>query len=145
MTIHQKYFHELTVSELYEILRARTAVFVVEQQCPYQEEDGDIDFRSKHLWLEKEGRIVGYARVYWHDEEKGIAQIGRILTIERGTGLGLDLMHKAISICRQMGADEIILEAQVYAQEFYEKLGFQVCSEQFDEDGIPHQLMNLRL
>ncbi len=144
--IHSKSFAELTTAELYEILRVRTAVFVVEQQCPYQELDCAADFQGIHLWEDGgTGEIQAYARVYWRDQARRVAQIGRILTMQRGKGLGEHIMHGALATCRAMGARQVVLEAQVYAQGFYEKLGFAVASSQFLEDGIPHELMTLTL
>lgn len=133
-----KNFSELTTKELYEILKVRAAVFVVEQNCVYQDLD-DIDYRSIHVFYRREDEIAAYLRIFEKDREKGIFQIGRVLTVKRGIGLGEKIMREAIAAAKkQIDAKQIKLEAQVYAIGFYEKVGFEVCSGEFLEDGIPH-------
>lgn len=133
-----KNFSELTTKELYEILKVRAAVFVVEQNCVYQDLD-DIDYRSIHVFYRGEDEIAAYLRIFEKDREKGIFQIGRVLTVKRGIGLGEKIMREAIAAAKkQIDAKQIKLEAQVYAIGFYEKVGFEVCSGEFLEDGIPH-------
>lgn len=145
MEYREKRFSELSVPELYEILRARSAVFVVEQQCVYQDVDG-TDRRAWHLWYEAEGRVWAYARVYWKEEAGRVAQIGRVLTVARGQGLGLRLLRRAVELCEgRLGATTVCLEAQTYAVGFYEKMDFRVVSEEFLEDGIPHVRMVRRV
>ncbi len=139
MELKIKAFEELTLNELYEILKARCAVFVVEQTCPYQDIDG-IDPLSIHLFYVDDGRILAYLRLFW--KEEGVAAIGRVLTVQRGTGLGGKLLHEGVSYAQNvMKAERMYLEAQTYAVGFYEKEGFRVVSEPFDEDGIPHVKM----
>ncbi|MBO7703779.1 MAG: GNAT family N-acetyltransferase [Solobacterium sp.] len=135
-----KPFEELTTAELYEILKARVDVFVVEQNCPYHELD-DLDQKSFHSVLRDEaGRLCAYLRFF--EREEGVFQIGRVLTLSRGTGCGGCLLHEAVERLKKMeGVRMIYLEAQTYAAGFYEKEGFQVVSEPFDEDGIPHVVM----
>lgn len=141
MEYEERHFAELSLAELYEILRARSEVFVVEQECAYQDIDG-IDPQAVHLWYGEAERIHAYARVFWKDEAAGVAQIGRVLTVSRGMGLGLRLLQKAVEVCQsEFHASTIYLEAQVYAIGFYEKMGFKVVSEEFLEDGIPHVRM----
>jgi len=143
---HLKTFDELTNRELYEILRARMAVFCVEQDCPYQDMDGR-DYESLHLfYTDGEGKVLACLRVFWRDKEAGQAQIGRVLTTQRGIGLGSKILNEGVAICRdQMQAKSIYLEAQVYAIGYYEKSGFHVASEEFLEDGIPHVKMEQKL
>jgi ElaA protein len=135
-------FEELTLRELYEILRVRTAVFVVEQNCPYQEVDG-IDPESTHFFAEDDnGEIKAYLRFFPRKEEEKVMQIGRVLTTERGTGLGRKILHMSLGVIENdYDVDEIYLEAQTYAIGFYEKEGFRVVSDEFLEDGIPHVQM----
>lgn len=141
MKIKSKHFEDLTTNELYEILKARAAVFVVEQNCVYQDLD-DIDKKSLHIWIEtKENKIAAYLRLFEKRDEKDCAQIGRVLTIERGTGLGKIVMEEAIKEAKGFSASQIYLEAQAYAIPFYEKARFEVVSEEFLEDGIPHVQM----
>jgi len=136
-----KRFDALTTTELYALLAARVAVFVVEQSCPYQEADGR-DFAAYHLFYEEDGQITAYLRIL--DAPKGSRRvhIGRVLTVRRGCGLGKALMLEALEVARtRMGADSVYLEAQSYAKGFYEALGFAQISEEFLEDGIPHMAM----
>lgn len=143
MDLKIKNFEELTTKELYEILKARAEVFVVEQNCVYQDLD-DIDYRSIHVFYREENSVIAYVRIF--ERERGILQIGRVLTTKRGIGLGEKIMRDAISVAKEgAGNKQILLEAQVYAIGFYQKLGFEVCSEEFLEDGIPHVEMRLEL
>ena len=143
MKINIKHFSELDVYELHEIYKARVDVFVVEQTCPYQDIDGG-DYESLHVYLEEEGKILAYLRCYVQDEHT--ARIGRVLTMERGKGLGRPLMEAGIQAVREhYKASSIYIEAQCYAIGFYNKFGFEVCGEEFLEDGIPHVPMTLDL
>ena len=143
MEIISKFFDELTIIELYEILKIRSKIFVVEQKCVYQDLD-DIDYRSLHLFYKSDKNIIAYLRIY--KKEEGIIQIGRVLTAEHGKGFGGKILKEAVSIIKeQMKPNKIYLEAQCYAIGFYEREGFKVCSEEFIEDGIPHVKMILKL
>ena len=123
-----KKFDELFADELYEILRARSAVFVVEQNCVYQDLDGK-DKAAYHLWYQDEDGIAAYIRVLPHGVSFPDCSIGRVISLRRRKGLASSLMAEGI-------------EAQSYAQKFYEYCGFRRISEgEFDVDGIPHVLM----
>lgn len=139
-----KTFDKLSAAELYEILRLREAVFIVEQNCPYPEADGK-DPEAVHLWYAGEdGRVAAYLRLYQKKDEPGTVQVGRVVTLAavRGTGLGRRLLHEGVGYAaREMGAERLYLEAQVYAVGFYRKEGFEVTSGEFLEDGIPHVQM----
>ena len=138
-----KYFGELTATEVYEILRARSAVFVAEQQCAYQDIDG-IDYESLHFFCEEEGKISAYLRAFRRSSDT--IQMGRVLTIRRGTGLGGELLREGIKEIRsKMDPKRIVLEAQTYATGYYAREGFRICSDEFLEDGIPHVQMVLEL
>ncbi len=133
-----KRFAELSLTELYEILRLRVDVFVVEQNCPYPEIDG-IDYDSVHVFAMENGRVTAYLRYF---ESEGCIRIGRVITAERGKGHGKELMMKGIElISRNTDARRIVLGAQVVAMGFYESLGFEACSDPYDEDGITHIIM----
>ncbi|KEI76324.1 GNAT family N-acetyltransferase [Clostridium botulinum] len=135
-----KKFKELSVEEMYEILRVRNQVFIVEQECPYQ----DIDYKDKnayHLFAHDNGIIIAYLRIL----EKGISydeiSIGRVLINKdyRGKGLARKLMLKAIEfIENNMNENEIKISAQAYLLDFYRSLGFNEVSEVYLEDNIPH-------
>ena len=139
-----KRFEELTAAELYEILRVRMAVFIVEQKCPYQDIDG-VDI-STHFFYEERGKVLAYLRGFPRDRESGIFQIGRVLTVRRGCGLGKALMEDALGLIKAEGvAEKLVMEAQSHAIGFYERLGFRVRSDEFLEDGIPRVMMEMGL
>lgn len=143
MELILKSFNELTIVELYEILKVRVKIFVVEQKCAYQEID-DIDYKSLHVFYKCNDNVTAYLRIF--EKEKGVIQIGRVLTVEHGKGFGGKILKEAVSLIKkQMNSERIYLEAQCYAIGFYEKEGFKVCSEEFLEDGIPHVKMILEL
>ena len=137
-----KHFDELSTTELYEILKTRIEIFVVEQNCPYMDTD-DKDQNAIHIFSWNEaGRVSACLRVFWRDEAAGVAQIGRVVTLEHGTGLGGKLLHEGVLLAiEQFHAKKIYLEAQEYAIGYYAKEGFEVVSEPFLEDGIPHVQM----
>lgn len=136
--LHKKLFQNLTIEELYQLLRVRSEVFVVEQNCVYQDLDCD-DQASVHLWLTVEDRIVAMARVcpaHTHMEE---VSIGRVITTERGKGYGKQIMLSAIEAAIvHFDATVIDIEAQEYAKGFYEKVGFRQSTASFMLDGISH-------
>ena len=136
--LHKKTFPELTVDELYELLRVRSEVFVVEQNCVYQDMDGD-DQPSVHLWLTVEGKVVALARVCPAGTHMKEISIGRVITTERSKGYGRQIMLHAIDAAiEHFGAKLIEIEAQEYARGFYESVGFRQSSSAFMLDGIPH-------
>lgn len=141
MELFIKRFEELSADELYEILQARVSVFVVEQNCPYQELDGK-DKSSYHVILKDSMGIQAYLRVVDKRVSFDEVSIGRVLTLKRGCGLGNRILVEGIKVaCERMNADKIKIEAQSYAKGFYEKMGFIQVSDEFLEDGIPHILM----
>lgn len=139
-----KEFQELSVSELYELLALRAEVFVVEQECAYQDLDGK-DQQSIHLLGYAEDKLVAYARIL----DKGVsykdyASIGRVITspIIRGSGAGYELMKQAnATLVAAYGAQPIKISAQAHLQAFYGKLGYEGIGEEYLEDGIPHRAM----
>ena len=136
--LHKKSFQELTVDELYELLRVRSEVFVVEQNCVYQDLDGD-DQKSIHLWLTVAGKVVALARVCPAGAHMKEISIGRVITTERGKGYGKQIMLHAIDAAKEhFGAKLIDIEAQEYAKGFYESVGFRQSSDTFMLDDIPH-------
>ena len=136
--LHKKSFLELTVDELYELLRVRNEVFVVEQNCVYQDLDGD-DQKSIHLWLTVAGKVVALARVCPVGTHMKEISIGRVITTERGKGYGKQIMLHAIDAAKEhFGAKLIDIEAHEYTKGFYESVGFRQSSDTFMLDGIPH-------
>lgn len=144
LVLHKKSFHQLTTDELYELLRVRSEVFVVEQNCVYQDLDGD-DQKAIHLWLTLEGKTVALARVCPAETHMTEISIGRVITTERGKGYGKEILLHAIDAASEhFGATLIDIEAQEYAKGFYESVGFKQSSGTFMLDGIPHIKMTWR-
>ena len=143
--LHQKTFQELTVDELYELLRVRSEVFVVEQNCVYQDMDYD-DQESIHLWLTVADKVVALARVCPAGTHMQEISIGRVITTERNKGYGKQVMLHAIEAAKKyFDAKQIDIEAQEYAKGFYESVGFKQSSEVFMLDGIHHIKMTLEI
>ena len=141
MKLKSKFFNELSTKELYELLRARAEIFVVEQNCVYQDLDCK-DYNSLHVFFENDGVVEAYLRAFL--KEKGVVQIGRVLTLEHGKGMGCKILTAGLKEAKdKFHPKKIFLEAQCYAIGFYEREGFKVCSETFLEDGIPHVEMEL--
>ncbi len=143
MELRVKRFHELTTDELYRILKLRVSVFVVEQNCPYQELD-DRDRDALHVWLEDQDGIQAYLRILDRGAVSEHVAIGRVIAVKRRRGTGSRIVSEGIRIAKEcFGAEKIYVEAQVYAKGMYEKLGFRQISDEFTEDGIPHVKMLL--
>ena len=135
-----KSFTELTATELYAVLQLRNEVFVVEQNCVYQDADGK-DQKCWHLmgWLGDE--LAAYTRIIPPGISYDEASIGRVVTAPkyRGTGLGIKLMEESIRNTFELfNCTSIKIGAQVYLTKFYQSLGFVQCSSEYLEDGIPH-------
>ena len=136
-------FDRLTPEELYEILRLRVNVFVVEQRCPYPELDGR-DKTALHVCLKNAEGIQAYLRIMDRDETHPYVTIGRVIAVPRRSGVGSRLLAEGIRLARERcQARQIYLEAQTYARSFYERQGFRQISPEFLEDGIPHIQMLL--
>lgn len=145
MELASKYFEELTTIELYEILKARSKIFVVDQKCVYQDLD-NIDYRSLHIFFKEGDDVLAYMRAFKKETEAGVVQAGRVLTIEHGIGMGGKLLKEGImQIKEKMNPRQIYIEAQCYATGYYEREGFKICSDEFLEEGIPHVQMILDL
>ena len=144
MELVVKPFEELNVCELWEIYRLRNAVFIVEQNCPYQDID-EADRAAYHMYLRDEDGIAAYLRLLPPHTAFDTAAIGRVIAVKRRCGLATRLVSEAVSKAQELyGADTIKLEAQVYARGLYEKCGFVQSSGEFLEDGIPHIEMTWR-
>lgn len=140
-----KKYKDLSRDELYEILRLRNAVFIVEQACPYQDID-ETDKTAYHVFLQNEDGIQAYLRVFREDPASKEARIGRVIAVKRRCGMGSRILAEGIKLAKEeLHASAIGLEAQVYARTLYEKQGFVQTSEEFLEDGIPHIEMKLQL
>ena len=137
---HHKSFDQLNVTELYDILKLRQDVFVIEQQCIYPELD-DTDQTAMHLYAYIDGKIAAYARLFAPGIKYAQSAIGRVVIhpSARGGGLGKDVMVESIQALERDYPDAgIKISAQLYLQAFYEGLGFVLDSEPYDDEGIMH-------
>jgi ElaA protein len=135
-----KSFKELTLDELYQILQLRSQVFVVEQNCAFQDLDNK-DQESHHLFCYVDGVLAGYTRLLPAGLSYKEISIGRVITAPafRGIGLGKELMQKSIEACEKyFEAATIRIGAQRHLSKFYGSLGFTESGEPYDEDGILH-------
>ncbi|MDH2066497.1 GNAT family N-acetyltransferase [Pantoea sp. GD03673] len=137
-----KHHRELTPQELYAVLALRNAVFVVEQQCAYQDVDGkDLQGENRHLLGIADSQLVAYARLLSPEDETSPVKIGRVIVSDRvrGARLGSRLMEKAISRCQlRWPGHDLFLSAQAHLENFYGQHGFVAVGESYLEDGIPH-------
>lgn len=139
-----KTFQELTNEEVYELLKLRFTVFVLEQGCHYLAPDG-TDYSSVHIFMKNEdGSIAACTRLF-PEEEQGVWHVGRVIAASRGNGVGKKILEATTEEARRRGASCLRLEGQVRVTGFYEKCGYRVCSEPFDEAGIPHVKMEMKL
>ena len=135
-----KRFDALTTTELYSLLRLRSEVFIVEQNCVYQDID-DKDKKALHLIGEFNGKIVAYARLFKSGDYFDNASIGRVVIDAnyRDKKWGHEMMQQAITgIETHFRETKITISAQLYLQKFYESNGFVKTSEMYLEDDIPH-------
>lgn len=140
LNIITKTFQELTVDELYRILQLRSEIFIVEQNCAYQDLDGK-DQKALHVMGFKNQNMVAYTRIFKSGDYFENASIGRVIVaqIERQNQYGYDIMNASIqSIKDHFNETKIKLSAQCYLKKFYNNLGFLEVGEEYLEDGIPH-------
>lgn len=145
MDLYIKSFSDLTGDDVYDILKARHDVFIVEQNCPCEEIDGR-DRGAYHVFYRDNGVLIAYLRVL----DRGVifddVAIGRVLCLDRRKGIGSSLMREGIKVAREkFGADKIVIEAQTYVRSMYDKLGFVQTSDEFLDHGIPHIKMELEI
>ncbi|MFS2224712.1 GNAT family N-acetyltransferase [Pantoea sp. B65] len=133
---------DLSVAQLYAILALRSRVFVVEQQCIYQDIDGaDLARDNRHLLGMLDNNVLAYARILSPEDAQQPVRIGRVIIAAqaRGLNLGYRLMERAIASCElHWPGVSISLSAQAHLQGFYRRLGFQPVGEIYLEDNIPH-------
>ena len=145
MNLISKKFNELSTTEIYEILKARSEIFILEQNIHCQDMD-DIDYNSLHCFFMENNKVIAYLRAFYQDCNKDIVKIGRVLTLKHGNGIGRNLMEQSLkSIKEKMPCKKICMDAQKYAVGFYEKFGFKVVSNDFIEEGIIHVVMELEI
>jgi ElaA protein len=145
ITWYHKHFNDLSSTELYQILQLRNEVFIVEQNCPFQDLD-DKDFKCFHLigFDTDSQKIMAYTRIVPASVSYEEVSIGRVVTSPqaRGGGIGKKLMQKSIELLEELyGGVSIKIGAQYYLKKFYESFGFQQVEEIYLEDGIEHILM----
>lgn len=136
----KKPFAEIATAELYQIIKARIDVFVIEQECPYTELD-NCDQQAVHLWLKDDREIAAYARLLPQQTTFPEASIGRVLVANnyRGRGYANEIMQQAIAHLTDEWEETVIkIQAQTYLQMFYASHGFEQISDAYLEDGIPH-------
>lgn len=141
MELIVKHFNELTTDELWEIYKLRVSVFVVEQNCAYQDVDS-FDREAYHVFLRDDEGIRAYMRVLPRGTVYDEVLIGRVIAVKRRCGLGTKIVRAGIETAiEKFGAETILVDAQSYARELYAKQGFVQISDEFLEDGIPHVKM----
>jgi ElaA protein len=138
-----KHFVDLSPKELYSILQLRNEVFIVEQNCPYQDLDNK-DLKSWHLMGMQEGKLLAYSRLLAPGISYSESSIGRIVSSPsaRKTGMGKRLMEESIAQIKNLfKTDTICIGAQLYLKKFYESFGFIQDGDKYLEDNIPHIMM----
>ena len=142
-TVHDAVLADLDPRTLYRILALRSAVFVLEQDCVYLDQDGrDLEPDARQLWVERDGEVLATLRLLRDPGTEGVAgggaaRIGRVATAKaaRGAGIAADLMRRALELA---GDGPVVLDAQSYLAEWYGRFGFVRDGADFVEDGIPH-------
>ena len=140
MNIVVKYFHDLTTQELYNILQLRSEVFVVEQECIYQDIDGK-DRKAVHIFFAENNKTIAYSRIFNEGEYFENPSIGRVVVDkeERGKELGKKVMIEGAKYIKENFTNKNIeISAQKYLKEFYTDLGYEFTGNEYLEDGIPH-------
>ena len=140
-----KTFDELSTQELYQILRLRSEVFVVEQNCVYQDIDNK-DQKALHLFGILEGEIIAYSRLFKPGDYFEFSSIGRVVVAEkkRDKNFGHALIDQSIlEIKNRFKVENITISAQLYLKKFYESHGFKATSAMYLEDDIPHIEMKI--
>ncbi|MDG9923146.1 MULTISPECIES: GNAT family N-acetyltransferase [unclassified Pseudomonas] len=142
LTWHTKHHSELSTHELYALLELRSRVFVVEQNCAYQDVDGqDLLADTHHLLAWQDERLVAYLRLLDPSTQDGDVVIGRVVIAPqaRGSGLGHQLMERAVAACLERWPGlPIYLSAQAHLQGYYGRYGFEAVTAEYLEDDIPH-------
>jgi len=140
MKIVLKHFHELTTQELYNILQLRSEVFVVEQNCIYQDIDGK-DQKAVHIFIKENQDVLAYSRVFNEGDDFENPSIGRVVVKKekRGTELGKKIMMEGAKYIKETFTNKKIeISAQKYLKDFYSELGYEFTGNEYLEDGIPH-------
>ena len=143
MTFITKFFDELTPRELYEILKSRQEIFLLEQNIICNDLDG-LDTDSLHCFITENEAVIACLRAFYIDSDT--VKIGRVVTLTHGVGHGRLLMESALSAIKEkMPAKRLLVSSQTRARGYYASFGFTEISEEYDEDGIPHVAMERAL
>lgn len=143
MEFYAKEFSGLTTEELYEILKSRAEIFLLEQGIVCQDMD-DVDYESMHYFFKEGKRVIAYLRAFVSDKETNTVTIGRVITLEHKKGLGSNLMKRSLDdIKTRLNPTKISVHAQKQAAGFYEKMGFIPVFGEYLEEGIVHITMEL--
>ncbi|WP_298953398.1 GNAT family N-acetyltransferase [uncultured Nonlabens sp.] len=142
MEVLIKSFNDYSTLELYKVMQLRSEVFVVEQDCVYQDLDGK-DKEAMHILGYKDQELAAYTRIFKPGDYFEKASIGRVVVSPkmRGLAYGQKIMNASINYCKDQGYAAIQISAQCYLHKFYTDLGFNSHGEKYLEDGIPHQMM----
>ena len=135
-----KKFNQLNTLELYDILKAREEIFIIEQECLYYDIDSK-DLDAIHIFAMEEGQVACYLRILGRGTRYDEVSIGRVITrpAYRRKGYGEQMMKRAIQYVEEvMGESEIRISAQTYLEKFYGNVGFEVVSDVYLEDGMDH-------
>ncbi len=137
--LRRSWAQDLDTATLYQLLKLRVEIFVVEQKSPYPELDGlDLLPETRHFWLDDEGEIIATVRL-WEEHDNGVKtfRIGRLCTAvpARGHGYTTRLLQAALA---EAGSHTVRINAQTYLVDLYTKHGFEIDGPEFDEGGVPH-------
>lgn len=141
MNFFAKSFSQLSLTELYEIIKSRSEIFLLEQNIICRELD-DVDYNSLHCFFFDDHRVTAYLRAFSSGDD--VVTIGRVLTLEHGKGHGMELMNRSIdAVKKHIECKKISVHAQKQAVGFYKKAGFHIVSDEFLEEGIVHVTMEM--
>lgn len=133
---------KMPATELYQVLKLRQDIFIIEQTCIYDDID-DRDQQSDHLLLKESNSLIAYSRIVPPGEKFKEVSVGRIVVRkqDRGKGLGKMIITEALDWIRNRNYNQVRIEAQAHLKAYYEEMGFKTASDIYDEDGIPHLQM----
>jgi len=139
-------FNQFEAIDLYMVLKLRQDIFIIEQNCIYDDIDS-LDIISTHLLLYDNETLAGYCRIVPEGEKFNAPSIGRVVINPkyRSLGKGKELMNKALDLLKDQNESTVVIEAQLYLERFYESLGFVKRSDPYEVDGITHILMDINL
>lgn len=144
MKFNARKFDELTGAQVYEILKSRSEIFMLEQGIRCLDMD-DKDYESFHFFYEQDKRVCAYMRAFYVDEEKTCVKIGRVLSLQHKKGLGSALTRDTLDYLKNIGVKKVVVSAQKGAVGFYEKMDFDAVSDEYLEENIPHIEMQRNL